>query len=147
MRNHYPNIWFMEIQNVNSFLFLKKQLQKPTNFSTFYLTFKGPPPFQYHKVRHPRNLSWKRIVSQIFWQKSREKHYKWYKWNIEKKWNRTARNLKTAYLWSFHFHQNNSQQYILEISAKLRLQYFPHLTKCKKQKALPCKFFLKIKGP
>ena len=55
MRNHYRNIWFMKIQNVSIFLFLKKQPQKRTNFSTFYLIFKGPP-FQYHKVRHPNFL-------------------------------------------------------------------------------------------
>ena len=55
MRNHYRNIWFMKIQNVSIFLFLKKQPQKQTNFSTFYLIFKGPP-FQYHKVRHPNFL-------------------------------------------------------------------------------------------
>ena len=50
------------------------------------------------------NLSWKRIVySSNFWQKSCEKYYKW---DIEKNgkayW--TASNLKTAYLWNFHFH-------------------------------------------
>ena len=36
-------------------LFLKKGPQKWTNFSTFYLIFKGPP-FQYHKVRYPNFL-------------------------------------------------------------------------------------------
>ena len=38
-----------------------------------------------------------------FWQKSREKHYKWV---IEKNGTiyTTADNLKTAYLWNFHFH-------------------------------------------
>ena len=53
------------------------------------------------------NLTWKRIVSSwTYWQKSREKHYKWV---IEKNGiaYSTARNLKTAYLWNFHFHQNN----------------------------------------
>ena len=50
------------------------------------------------------NLSSKRIVSLwTFWQKCREKHYKW---DIEKNGiaYSTARNLKTAYLWNFHFH-------------------------------------------
>ena len=57
MRNHFQNIWFMKIQNISIFLFLKKQPQKRTNFSTFYLIFKGPP-FQYHKVRHPNFLQY-----------------------------------------------------------------------------------------
>ena len=52
MRNHYRNIWFMKNSKCQHFLFLKKQPQKWTKFSTFYLIFKGPP-FQYHKVRHP----------------------------------------------------------------------------------------------
>ena len=52
----------------------------------------------------------------------------------------TARNLKTVYLWNFYFHYNNLQQYNLEVPAILRFQYFPHLTKFKKQNALPCKF-------
>ena len=50
------------------------------------------------------NLSSKRIVSLwTFWQKCREKHYKW---DIEKNGiaYSTARNLKTAYLWNFYFH-------------------------------------------
>ena len=55
MRNHYRNIWFMKNSKCQHFLFLKKQPQKRTNFSTFYLIFKGPP-FQYHKVRHPNFL-------------------------------------------------------------------------------------------
>ena len=55
MRNHFRNIWFMKIQNVSIFLFLKKQPQKRTNCSTFCLIFKGLP-FQYHKVRHPNFL-------------------------------------------------------------------------------------------
>ena len=38
-----------------TFFFLKTQPQKQTNFSTFYLIFKGLP-FQYHKVRHPNFL-------------------------------------------------------------------------------------------
>ena len=74
MRNHYRNIWFMKNSKCQHFLFLKKQPQKWTNFSTFYLKFKGSL-FQYHKVRHPNfllyttswdwfwNLRWKRIVS------------------------------------------------------------------------------------
>ena len=46
----------------NDKLFLKylvdenpKSQQISTNFSTFYLIFKGPS-FQYHKVRHPNFL-------------------------------------------------------------------------------------------
>ena len=39
----------------NIFLFLKKQPQKQTNFSTFYLIFKEPQ-FQYRKVRHSNFL-------------------------------------------------------------------------------------------
>ena len=39
IRNHYRNIWSMKIQNVSIFLFLKKQPQKRTNLSTFYLIF------------------------------------------------------------------------------------------------------------
>ena len=51
MRNHYRNTWFMKISKCRHFLFLKKQPQKWTKFSTFYLIFKGSS-FQYHKVRH-----------------------------------------------------------------------------------------------
>ena len=51
-----------------------------------------------------------------------------------------TRNLKTAYLWNFDFHKNNPQQYILEVSAKLRLQYFPYLTIFRKQNVILCKF-------
>ena len=39
------------------------------------------------------------------------------------------------------------QKYILEVSATSRLKYCPHLAKFKKQKALPCKFQKKFKGP
>ena len=56
MRNHYRNTWFMKISKCRHFLFLKKQPQKWTKFSTFYLIFKGSS-FQYHKVRHP-NFQW-----------------------------------------------------------------------------------------
>ena len=71
IRHNYRTIWFMKNSKCQHFLFLKKQPQKRTNFSTFYLIFKRPP-FQYYKVRHPSilhleidfwNLSWKRIVS------------------------------------------------------------------------------------
>ena len=55
MRNNYRTIWFMKNSKCQHFLFLKKQPQKWTNFSTFYLIFKGSP-FQYHKVRHPNFL-------------------------------------------------------------------------------------------
>ena len=41
----------MKNSKCHHFLFLKKQPQKWTKFSTFYLIFKGPP-FQYYKVRH-----------------------------------------------------------------------------------------------
>ena len=43
MRNQYRNIWFMKNSKCQHFLFLKKQPQKWTDFSTFYLVFKGPP--------------------------------------------------------------------------------------------------------
>ena len=55
MRNHYRNIWFMKNSKCHYFLFLKKQPQKWTDFSTFYLIFKGPS-FQNHKVGHPNFL-------------------------------------------------------------------------------------------
>ena len=42
-------------KNLKRFFISEKQPQKRTNFSTFYLIFKGPP-FQYHKVRHPNFL-------------------------------------------------------------------------------------------
>ena len=51
MINNYRTIWFMKNSKCQHFLFLKKQPQKWSNFSTFYLIFKGSP-FQYHKVRH-----------------------------------------------------------------------------------------------
>ena len=37
MRNNYRTIWFMKNSKCQHFLFLKKQPQKWTNFSTFYL--------------------------------------------------------------------------------------------------------------
>ena len=114
MINRYRNIWFMKIQNVSIFLFLKKQPQKRTNFSTFYLTFKGPP-FQYHKVRHPNFLkytaSWNEILkfelkkdsffinvlTKVLWKTL------WMRYRKNGIAYSTARNLKTAYLWKFHF--------------------------------------------
>ena len=42
-------------KNLKRFFISEKQLQKRTNFSTFYLIFKGLS-FQYHKVRHPNFL-------------------------------------------------------------------------------------------
>ena len=52
-------------KNLKRFFISEKQPQKRTNFSTFYLIFKGPP-FQYHKVRHPNFLqyttSWNRFL-------------------------------------------------------------------------------------
>ena len=50
-----PKYLIHENSKCHYFLFLKKQPQKQTNFSTFYLIFKGPP-FQYHKVRHSNFL-------------------------------------------------------------------------------------------
>ena len=93
----------------------EKTVPKRTNFSTFCLIFKGHH-FSITKldilifcnILHLEidfwNLSSKRIVSLwTFWQKCREKHYKW---DIEKNGiaYSTARNLKTAYLWNFQFH-------------------------------------------
>ena len=93
----------------------EKTVPKRTNFSTFCLIFKGHH-FSITKldilifcnILHLEidfwNLSWKRIVSsKPFWQKSREKHYKW---DIEKNGiaYSMACNLKTAYLPNFHFH-------------------------------------------
>ena len=39
MRNNYRNIWFMKNSECQHFLFLKKQPQKWTKFSTFYYMF------------------------------------------------------------------------------------------------------------
>ena len=117
MRNKksLPKYLIHENSKYQHFLFLKKQPPKLTNFSTFYLIFKGPP-FQYHKVRHLNFLwyttSWNLFLKfelkkgsflWTFWQKCREKHYKW---DIEKNGiaYSTARNFKTASLWNFHFH-------------------------------------------
>ena len=90
MRNHYRNIGLMKNSKCQHFLFLKKQPQNGPNFSTFYLTFKESL-FQYHKVRDPNFLSyatsWNWFLKfelkkdSFFWQKCREKHYKW---DIEK---------------------------------------------------------------
>ena len=41
MRNAYRNIWFRKNSKCQHFLFLKKQHQKWTKFSTFYLRVKG----------------------------------------------------------------------------------------------------------
>ena len=44
-----------------------------------------------------------------------------------------ARNLKNNFLWSLNLDQCNAQQYILNISSKVRLQYFSRSGKIKKQ--------------
>ena len=41
MKNHYRNIWFRKNSKCQHFLFLKKQHQIWTKFSTFYLRVKG----------------------------------------------------------------------------------------------------------
>ena len=41
MKNHYRKIWFMKIQNVCIFLFLKKQTKKEQMFQFFILYSKG----------------------------------------------------------------------------------------------------------
>ena len=100
IRNHYWNIWFMKISKCQHFLFLKKQPQKWTHFSIFYLYITKLDIPMVCSILHLEidfwNLSWKEIVS-------REKHYKW---DIEENAiaYSTVRNLKTAYLGNFHFH-------------------------------------------
>ena len=76
------------------FYFWKNSPKNGQIFQLFTLYSKGQ--FQYHKVRHPNflqyTISWngflkfelKKDSFINFWQKSREKHYKW---DIEKKWN------------------------------------------------------------
>ena len=124
MRNHYQNIWFMKNWKCQYFLFLKNSPKNSQSFQLFNLYSKGCH-FSITKldilifcnILHLEidfwNLSSKRIVSEM------EKHYKW---DFDKNGiaYSTARNLKTAYLWNFHFHYNNPQQNILEVSAKLR---------------------------
>ena len=104
-----------KIQNVSIFYFWKNSPKNGQIFQLFTLYSKGRH-FSITKldilifcnILHLEidfwNLSSKRIVSLwTFWQKCREKHYKW---DIEKNGiaYSTARNLKTAYLWNFHFH-------------------------------------------
>ena len=115
MRNHYRNIWFMKNSICQHFLFLKNSSKNGQIFQLFPLHSKGRhfsvtklDILIFCKILHLEidfwNLSSKRIVSLwSFWQKCREKHYKW---DIEKNGTAysTARNLKTAYLWNFHFH-------------------------------------------
>ena len=72
MRNHYQNIWLMKIQNLNTFLFLRKQPQNRHIFQFFTLYLKGCH-FSITKLHvlifcnilHIEmdfwNLSWKRI--------------------------------------------------------------------------------------
>ena len=104
-----------KIQNISIFYFLKNSPKNGQIFQLFTLYSKGRH-FSITKldilifcnILHLEidfwNLSSKMIVSLwTFWQKCREKHYKW---DIEKNGTAysTARNLKTAYLWNFHFH-------------------------------------------
>ena len=102
-------------QNVSNFYFWEKQPQKWTNFQLFTLYSKGRH-FSITKldilifcnILHIEmnflSLNSKRKVSsETFWQKPRKKQYKW---DAEKDGiaYSTARNLKTTYLWNFHFH-------------------------------------------
>ena len=59
----------------------------------------------------------------------------------------TARNLKPACLWSLNLGYHNTQQYILNVSSKVKLQYFFHLEKIKTQNAFSCKLQNFLKGP
>ena len=114
IRNHYRNIWFMKNSECQHFLFLKNSPKNSQSFQLFTLYSKGRH-FSITKldilifcnILHLEidfwNLSSKRTVSLwTFWQKCREKYYKW---DIEKNGiaYSIARNLKTAYLWNFHF--------------------------------------------
>ena len=104
-----------KIQNVSIFYFWKNSPKNGQIFQLFTLYSKGRH-FSITKldilifcnILHLEidfwNLSSKRIVSlRTFWQKCRENDYKW---DIEKNGIAylTARDLKTAYLWNFHFH-------------------------------------------
>ena len=115
MRNNYLIFDSWKIQNVSIFYFWKSNPKNGNIFQLFTLYSKGHH-FSITKldilifcnILHLEidfwNLSSKRIVSLwTFWQKCREKHYKL---DIEKNGitYSTARNLKTAYLWNFHFH-------------------------------------------
>ena len=99
-----------KIQNVSIFYFRKNSPQNWQIFQLFILyfsitkldilIFSNIPDLEMDFW----NLSWKRIVSSpTFWKKFLEKHYKW---DIAKNGiaYSTARNLKTTYLWNFHFH-------------------------------------------
>ena len=104
-----------KIQNVSIFYFWKNSPKNGQIFQLYTLYSKGChfsitnlDILIFCNILHLEidfwNLSSKRIVSLwTFWQKCREKHYKW---DIEKNGiaYSTARNLKTAYLWNFHFH-------------------------------------------
>ena len=104
-----------KIQNVSIFYFWKNSPNNGQIFQLFILYSKGHH-FSITKldilifcnVLHLEmgfwKFSWKGMVSSsTFWQKPREKHNKW---DIEKNGiaYSTARNLKAAYLWNFHFH-------------------------------------------
>ena len=52
----------------------------------------------------------------------------------------TTRNSKAVCLRSLNLGQHNAQQYILNVSSKVRLQYFFRLEEIKKQNTFPCKF-------
>ena len=109
--NHYRSIWFMKNPKCQHLFFLKNSPKNGQNFQLFTLYSKGRH-FSITKlgilifcnILHLEidfwNLSWKRIVSLwTFWQKCREKYYKW---DIEK--NGIAYSRGRAYLWNFHFH-------------------------------------------
>ena len=89
MRTHYRNIWFMKNSKCQNCLFLKNSPVISQSFQLFTLYSKGPHfsitklDIQiFCKIVHLEidfwSLSSKRIVSLwTFWQKCREKHYKW----------------------------------------------------------------------
>ena len=100
-RNNYRTIW--KIQNVSIFYFWKSSPKKGHIFQLF--TFKGLH-FSITKLdilifcnilqleMGFWNLSWKRIVKNIINEISEKNGIA----------NSTTHNLKTAYLWNFHFH-------------------------------------------
>ena len=115
MRNHYRNIWFMKNSKCQHFLFLKNSPRNSQSFQLFTLYSKGRH-FSITKLEilifcnilHLEidfwNLSSKRIASLWNFDRSVVKNTI----NEILKKNgiaySTARNLKTAYLWNFHFH-------------------------------------------
>ena len=118
VRNHYRKFDSWKIQNVSIFSFRENSTKNGQIFQLFTLYSKGHhfsianlDILIFCNTLHLEmdfwNLSWKRIVSSYtFWQKTREKHYKW---DIEKNGiaysaPRNTRNSKIAYLWNFHLH-------------------------------------------